>query len=83
MKTFFFILFITIYSFAFPQEGDKRGSIKVRRIVSDTNCTATLLGYSGRNFISRKELLKAKCCGGNCPEGLAEQIKAQINSTTA
>ncbi len=30
-----------------------------------------------------KELLKAKCCGGNCPEGLADQIKAKINSTTA
>jgi len=30
-----------------------------------------------------KELLKAKCCGGNCPEGLVEQIKAKVNSTTA
>ncbi|HTH54559.1 MAG TPA: mycothiol system anti-sigma-R factor [Cyclobacteriaceae bacterium] len=30
-----------------------------------------------------KELLKANCCGGNCPEGLAEQIKAKINSTSA
>jgi mycothiol system anti-sigma-R factor len=29
-----------------------------------------------------KELLKAKCCGGNCPEGLADQIKAKINSTS-
>ena len=33
--------------------------------------------------IAIKELLKAKCCGGNCPEGLADQIKAKIISTTA
>jgi mycothiol system anti-sigma-R factor len=30
-----------------------------------------------------KELLKAKCCGGNCPEGLADQIRSKINSTSA
>ncbi|MBS1680760.1 MAG: hypothetical protein JST48_03535 [Bacteroidetes bacterium] len=30
-----------------------------------------------------KELLQAKCCGGNCPEGLVEQIRSKINSTTA
>lgn len=30
-----------------------------------------------------KELLQAKCCGGDCPEDLVAQIKAKINSTNA
>lgn len=51
---------MTIFSIAFSQDEDKRGSIKVKKIASDTNCTATILGFSGRNFISRKELLKAE-----------------------
>ncbi len=28
-----------------------------------------------------KELLKAKCCGGSCPEDLVSQIKSKINSS--
>ena len=29
--------------------------------------------------IAIKDLLKSKCCGGQVPEGLVEQIKIQIN----
>lgn len=30
-----------------------------------------------------KELLRAKCCGGDCPEDLVSQIKTKINSIQA
>jgi len=30
-----------------------------------------------------KELLKSKCCGGNCPEDLVAQIKAKIKTSAA
>lgn len=30
-----------------------------------------------------KELLQAKCCGGNCPEDLVAQIKEKIKSSAA
>ena len=30
-----------------------------------------------------KELLKSKCCGGDCPEELAAQIKSKINSMSS
>ncbi len=37
--------------------------------------------YKSYNFdMAIKELLQAKCCGGNCPEDLVAQIKAKINS---
>lgn len=56
----------------FSQNVDKRGTVtvvKVEKTVSDTNCIATLIGYSGNNnlkgfnekhLISKKEFFKAE-----------------------
>ena len=38
---------------------NKSGTIKVKKSDSDTNCIATFMGYSGKNLISKKDLLKA------------------------
>ncbi len=60
MKTFAFLLLITISEFAFSQEEGTRGIIKVKKAIADTTCTANILGYSGKNFTNKKALLKAK-----------------------
>lgn len=53
----FFFLFL-ISQFVFSQENRYRGTIKLKKI--QEICYVNVLGYTGTNFITRNELLKAQ-----------------------
>ncbi len=68
IKDIFILLFLAFCGLSFSQNESNRGTIKVVKVPTDTNCTATLLGYSGmniignyeKNVITKKEFLKAE-----------------------
>lgn len=60
MKKILFLLFTIITIPTFSQNPGYWGTIKIKKVVVDTGCVASVLGYTGRNFITKKELMKAK-----------------------
>jgi hypothetical protein len=55
-KSILFFLLLIFPKLFFSQEENKKGTIKV--VKPNAPCSATLLGYSGQNTISRSKLLK-------------------------
>lgn len=60
MKNILFLLFTLITIPTFSQDAGNRGTLKVKKVVTDTGCVASVLGYTGKNFITLNELLKIK-----------------------
>ncbi len=59
-NTILFFLLLTFPKFFFSQEENKKGTIKVSKpvVTNKGPCSATVLGYSGKNTIPRSLLLK-------------------------
>ena len=77
-------------------DGKKPSCMEMLQLILDGEATAEQKDYFKQHMdhcmpcykeynvdMAIKELLKANCCGGNCPEGLADQIKSKINSIKA
>ena len=58
MKIGIFSFLLLISQFMFSQETDKRGTIKLKK--SSDSCVATVLGYSGENFVDKKDITDIK-----------------------